>query len=164
VVRALDDLGLFWCEIDLYDPVSYGIFGTPCGHPLRHANRSLACGVLSRVFEQYAMDVAIIDGPWNGIWQSLRSLPWLRRMKSHVAPHNFYGHLSTLMSAHLCAAVPNFALWKLILMMCRGKMIADLCAPDRQRRTAVATRRRLGAGLNEEAICSPAKKPACSGK
>ena len=26
----------------------------------------------------------------------------------NAAPHNFYGHLSTLMSAHLCAAIPNF--------------------------------------------------------
>ena len=26
----------------------------------------------------------------------------------NIAPHNFYGHLSTMMSAHLCAAVPNF--------------------------------------------------------
>jgi L-alanine-DL-glutamate epimerase-like enolase superfamily enzyme len=25
----------------------------------------------------------------------------------NVAPHNFYGHLCTMMSAHFCAAVPN---------------------------------------------------------
>ncbi len=25
----------------------------------------------------------------------------------NVAPHNFYGHLATLMSAHFCAVVPN---------------------------------------------------------
>jgi galactonate dehydratase len=26
----------------------------------------------------------------------------------NVAPHSFNGHLSSLMSAHLCAAIPNF--------------------------------------------------------
>ena len=26
----------------------------------------------------------------------------------NTAPHNFYGHLSTLMSAHFAATVPNF--------------------------------------------------------
>ncbi len=26
----------------------------------------------------------------------------------NVAPHNFNGHLGTLMSAHFCAAIPNF--------------------------------------------------------
>ena len=26
----------------------------------------------------------------------------------NCAPHNFYGHLSTVMSAHFCAAIPNF--------------------------------------------------------
>jgi L-alanine-DL-glutamate epimerase-like enolase superfamily enzyme len=25
----------------------------------------------------------------------------------NVAPHNFYSHLATMMSAHLCAVVPN---------------------------------------------------------
>ena len=25
----------------------------------------------------------------------------------NVAPHNFYGHLCTMMNAHFCAAVPN---------------------------------------------------------
>ena len=26
----------------------------------------------------------------------------------NCAPHNFYGHMSALMSAHFCAAIPNF--------------------------------------------------------
>ena len=26
----------------------------------------------------------------------------------NVAPHNFNGHIGSLMSAHLCAAIPNF--------------------------------------------------------
>ncbi len=25
-----------------------------------------------------------------------------------MAPHNFYGHLASVISAHFCAAVPNF--------------------------------------------------------
>ena len=28
----------------------------------------------------------------------------------NCAPHNFYGHLSTMMSAHLAAVMPNFAI------------------------------------------------------
>ena len=31
----------------------------------------------------------------------------------NVAPHNFYGHLSTMMSAHFCAAVGNFRIMEI---------------------------------------------------
>ena len=31
----------------------------------------------------------------------------------NCAPHNFYGHLSTLMSAHFCAALPNFRIMEI---------------------------------------------------
>ena len=31
----------------------------------------------------------------------------------NVAPHNFYGHLSTMMSAHLAAVVPNLRIMEI---------------------------------------------------
>ena len=31
----------------------------------------------------------------------------------NVAPHNFNGHIGSLMSAHLCAAIPNFRLMEI---------------------------------------------------
>jgi L-alanine-DL-glutamate epimerase-like enolase superfamily enzyme len=31
----------------------------------------------------------------------------------NVAPHNFYGHLATLMSAHFSAVVPNFRIMEI---------------------------------------------------
>ena len=31
----------------------------------------------------------------------------------NVAPHNFYGHLCTMMSAHFCAAIPNFRIMEI---------------------------------------------------
>ena len=31
----------------------------------------------------------------------------------NCAPHNFYGHISTLMSAHMCAAIPNFRIMEI---------------------------------------------------
>ena len=54
------------------------------------------------------MDVAIIDIPWNGIWLGMKIAAMAEAYETNVAPHNFYGNLSTLMSAHFCAAVPNF--------------------------------------------------------
>ena len=31
----------------------------------------------------------------------------------NCAPHNFYGDLATLMSAHFCAAIPNFRIMEI---------------------------------------------------
>jgi L-alanine-DL-glutamate epimerase-like enolase superfamily enzyme len=58
-------------------------------------------------FRSQAMDVAIIDTPWNGVWQSMKIANAAEAFEVNVAPHNFYGHLSTMMNAHFAAAVPN---------------------------------------------------------
>ncbi len=53
------------------------------------------------------MDVAIIDAVWNGVFQSMKIAAAAEAREMNVAPHNFYGHLSTMMNAHFAAAVPN---------------------------------------------------------
>jgi len=53
------------------------------------------------------MDVAIIDTPWNGVWQSMKIANLAEAHEVNVAPHNFYGHLCTMMNAHFAASVPN---------------------------------------------------------
>ena len=113
IIRGLDDLGLTWFEIDLYDPAA-----------LRHIRNSVqtpiaSCESLFRLrefrpfFEQHSMDVAIIDLPWNGIFHSMKIAAMAEAYEINVAPHNFYGHLSSLMSAHMCAAVPNFRIMEI---------------------------------------------------
>ena len=58
-------------------------------------------------FKNQSMDVAIVDTPWNGVWQSLKIAQVAEAFEVNVAPHNFYGHLCTMMNAHFSAAVPN---------------------------------------------------------
>jgi L-alanine-DL-glutamate epimerase-like enolase superfamily enzyme len=113
VVQALDDLGLFWFELDLYDPASLRHIRDAVRTPVASCESLFGLRGFKPFFEHYAMDVAIIDGPWNGIWQSLKIAAMAEAYEINVAPHNFYGHLSTLMSAHLCAAVPNFRIMEI---------------------------------------------------
>ena len=56
---------------------------------------------------EQAVDVAIVDTPWNGVWQSMKIAAAAAAHEVNVACHNFYGHLCTMMNAHFCAAVPN---------------------------------------------------------
>src|SRR5262249_54195997 len=58
-------------------------------------------------FEQGSMDALIIDVPWNGFAESLKVAAMADAYEVNVAPHNFYSPLATMMSAQLCAVVPN---------------------------------------------------------
>jgi L-alanine-DL-glutamate epimerase-like enolase superfamily enzyme len=58
-------------------------------------------------FERHAADVFMIDVPWNGIAQAKKVGDLAETFQHNVAPHNHYSHLSTFMSAALCAALPN---------------------------------------------------------
>lgn len=58
-------------------------------------------------FEKGAMDVAIIDVLWNGWLEAVKIAAMAEAYTIPVAPHNFYGHLATAISAHFSAAVPN---------------------------------------------------------
>lgn len=113
VVRALDDLGLAWFEVDLYDPIALRRIRDAAQTPIASCESLFGLRGFKPYFEHYAMDVAIIDGPWNGIWQSMKIAAMAEAYEVNVAPHNFYGHLSTLMSAHFCAAVPNFRIMEI---------------------------------------------------
>ena len=74
-------------------------------------------------FELRAMDVVMIDVPWNGFARlASRSPSWPRRYELNVAPHNYYSHLSTLHSRPpLRHACPTSASWRSTSTTCRGR-------------------------------------------
>ena len=113
VVRALDDLDLSWFEIDLFDPPSLRRIRDSVRTPLASCESLYGLRGFKPYFEQYAMDVAIIDVAWNGIWQAHKIAALAEAYEVNVAPHNFYGHLASITSAHLCAAVPNFRIMEI---------------------------------------------------
>jgi len=69
------------------------------------------CYHLARGYEpfvrRHAMDVVMIDLAWNGLSESRRIAELAGIHDLPVTPHNYYSHLSTFMSAHFSAAVPN---------------------------------------------------------
>ncbi len=113
IARALDASQLMWLEIDLYDAGA-----------LHHVRRAIETPVASLesqygrrgyrpYFEHQSVDVAIVDAPWNGVMESMKIAAMAEAFEVNVAPHNFYGHLATLMNAHFCAAIPNFRIMEI---------------------------------------------------
>ncbi len=113
LTRELEHHQLMWVEIDTFDARALGHIRRATRTPVASCESLFGRRQFKDYFENYAMDVAIIDVPWNGILESLKIAAMAEAYEVNVAPHNFYGHLSTLMSAHFCAAVPNFRIMEI---------------------------------------------------
>ena len=107
ILRAIADLDMFWIEIDTFNPEALGLIRRQSPHPISSCETLLGLREFLPYFREQAMDVAIVDTPWNGVWQSMKIAAAAEAHEVNVAPHNFYGHLCTMMNAHFAAAVPN---------------------------------------------------------
>jgi galactonate dehydratase len=107
ILREIADLDMFWIEIDSYSPEALGYIRRQSPHPISSCETLLGVREFLPYFREQAMDVAIIDTPWNGVWQSMKIATLAEAHEVNVAPHNFYGHLCTMMNAHFSACVPN---------------------------------------------------------
>lgn len=107
VLRALADHDLFWIEIDIDSPEALGYVRRQSPHPIAGGETLIGLSSFLPYFREQAWDVAIVDAVWNGVWQSMKVAAAAEAHEVNVAPHNFYGHLSTMMNAHFAAAVPN---------------------------------------------------------
>jgi len=113
ILRAIADLDMFWIEIDSYNPEALAHVRARSPHPISSCETLLGLREFLPYFRAQAMDVAIIDAVWNGVWQSMKIAASAEAHEVNVAPHNFYGHLSTMMNAHFAAAVPNLRIMEI---------------------------------------------------
>jgi len=108
LARGLEPLGLVWLEIDLYDPAGLALIRRSARTPIASCESLYGRRQFRPYFEQQAVDYAIIDVAWNGILESIKIAAMADAFEVNIAPHNFNGHLGSLISAHMCAVVPNF--------------------------------------------------------
>jgi L-alanine-DL-glutamate epimerase-like enolase superfamily enzyme len=107
VARALERHELMWLEVDLFDPSALALVRSRapmaiCSGENLYANRGF------RPFlDAGAMDVASVDVIWNGFHQSKKIADLAETYEVNCAPHNYYSHLATFISAQWCAAIPN---------------------------------------------------------
>jgi L-alanine-DL-glutamate epimerase-like enolase superfamily enzyme len=113
LVRALERHRLMWVEIDSFDPRALALIRRSIGTPLASCESLFGRRRFKDFFENYAMDVSIVDVPWNGILEAMKIAAMAEAYEVNCAPHNFYGHMSTLMSAHFSATIPNFRIMEI---------------------------------------------------
>jgi L-alanine-DL-glutamate epimerase-like enolase superfamily enzyme len=107
IAKAVEPFNLLWLEIDMYDPDALLQIKQSTTTRICTGENFYTLRGYRPYFEKHALDVAMIDVPWNGFTQSKKVGDLAETYELNVAPHNYYSHLSTLMSAHLCAVLPN---------------------------------------------------------
>jgi galactonate dehydratase len=96
-----------WVEMDLHEPDALAYVRRASPVPVASLEAVYGRRHYRQYFDRQAVDVAVIDVPWNGFLESFRIATLAEAYEINVAPHNYYGHLASLMSAHFCAAIPN---------------------------------------------------------
>jgi L-alanine-DL-glutamate epimerase-like enolase superfamily enzyme len=107
IAKAVEPFDLLWLEIDNYDPEALLQIKQSTTTRLCSGENLYTMRQYRPYFDRRVMDVAMVDVPWNGFAQSKKIADLAETYEINVAPHNYYSHLSTLMSAHLCAVIPN---------------------------------------------------------
>jgi L-alanine-DL-glutamate epimerase-like enolase superfamily enzyme len=113
ILRAIADFDMFWVEIDSYRPEALAYIRRQSPHPISSCETLVGLREFLPYFREQAVDVAIIDAVWNGVWQSMKIATAADAFEVNVAPHNFYGHLCTMMNAHFAAAAPNLRIMEI---------------------------------------------------
>jgi galactonate dehydratase len=113
VAKAVQPYRLMWLEIDSYDPKALALIRRQAGMPVASCESLFGRRQFRPFFDAGAVDVAIVDVPWNGILEGMKVAAMAETYEVNCAPHNFYGHLSTMMSAQFCAAIPNFRIMEI---------------------------------------------------
>jgi L-alanine-DL-glutamate epimerase-like enolase superfamily enzyme len=113
VAKAVAPYRLMWLEIDSYDPKALALIRQQAGTPIASCESLFGRRQFRPFLDAQAVDVAIVDVPWNGILEGIKIAAMAECYEVNCAPHNFYGNLSTMMSAHFCAAIPNFRIMEI---------------------------------------------------
>ena len=113
IASTVAPFDLTWLELDTHDPAALALIRRDAPCPIAACETLCGRREFKPYFEQYAMDTAIIDVVWNGLGESLKIAAMADVYEINVAPHNFYGHLSTVMSAHFAALVPNLRIMEI---------------------------------------------------
>ena len=107
IAHALEDADLSWLEFDILDIDSVLEVKKGVNVPVSSGEVLYYIDQYRPYFERRAMDIVMLDTAWNGFAQAKKIGDLAQAFQVNVCPHNYYSHLSTFMSANLCAVLPN---------------------------------------------------------
>ncbi len=107
IAKMLEQFDMLWLEIDMYSPEGIRRIRESTNTKICTGENLFYMREYLPYFQIQAADVFMVDVPWNGFTQSKKVGDLAEVFQLNVAPHNYYSHMSTLISASLCAVLPN---------------------------------------------------------
>ena len=107
IAQVLEQFDLLWLEIDMYEPDAIRQIKDATSTKICTGENLFYMREFIPYFQARSADVFMIDVPWNGFAQSKKVGDLAEAYQLNVAPHNYYSHLATCISASLCAVLPN---------------------------------------------------------
>ena len=114
MARAMEPFDLFWVEIDTRDAEGAALHPQPHHDPgrlLRVPLRPARTTGPSSSSSRWTWPSSTRRGTASA--ESLKIAAMADAYEVNVAPHNFYGHLATMMNAHFGAVVPNLRIMEI---------------------------------------------------
>ena len=107
IAKVLEKFELLWLEIDMYEFESLKQIKNSTSTKICTGENLFYMSDYLPYFQNHVADIFMIDVPWNGFSQSKKIGDLAEVFQHNVAPHNYYSHMSTFISAALCASLPN---------------------------------------------------------
>ncbi len=102
---GVEKFNLTWLECDIHDPEALALLRRSTRRRSASLETIHGLQAFKPYLANYACDVAIVDVQWNGMWESVRIRSLADAFRDRLRAHNFAGHMSSLISAHFCAAI-----------------------------------------------------------
>ena len=151
IAKVLEQFDLLWLEIDMYDHEAIRQIKDSTSTKICTGENLYYMREYLPYFECRAADVFMIDVPWNGFAPSKKIGDLANVFQLNVAPHNYYSHLATYMSASLCAVLPNVRIMEIDIDDVPWKDDLTTHVPDiTDGYMKIPTRLGWGTELNEE--------------
>jgi len=108
LARALEPYNMLWLETETLDADALRTVRMSTRTPICTGESLYTLHGFKPFLELHAADIIMPDIAWNGISMGKKIADMAEAYDVMVAPHNCHSPLTTLISAHLCAAIPNF--------------------------------------------------------
>jgi galactonate dehydratase len=107
IAKILEPFNLLWLEIDMYSPEGLREIKDSTGTKICTGENQIYMQDYLPYFQARCADVFMVDVAWMGFSQAKKVGDLAQIFEFNVAPHNYYSHLSSFISASLCAVLPN---------------------------------------------------------
>mmetsp|Transcript_40040 Transcript_40040/g.115406 ORF Transcript_40040/g.115406 Transcript_40040/m.115406 type:complete len:434 (-) Transcript_40040:277-1578(-) len=166
LVDAKDRIGpIDWLEYDIPDPAAMQWIRREVKIPIAGLEALYGRAQFKPYLDAQAVDYAIVDVLWNGMWESVKIASMAETYFVNCATHNYHGWLGTAISAHFCAAIPNFKVLEVDVDDVPWKdTIVTVVPAVRHGHLELPSGPGWGVDLNEEVIAAhPARRSATTG-